>query len=183
MSNTSRRTNPRAVSPENLILGLLCIQPAHGYDLHQQITTHLSLIWHLSISQVYGTLDRLHARGWISGDTPPEHPRRTVYSLTAAGRQQAEAWLAAPTRAAVQAVRLEFPSRLYILQQIHPDSITPAITAQAAEVHKALHSLRSLENRLPAGQIYNHLALQIRLQQLEALLVWLEGLQFPPRES
>ena len=179
MSISTPRTNPRAVSPENLLLGLLCIQPAHGYDLHQQIATQLGLIWHLRISQVYGTLDRLHARGWIAGQTPANHPRRTVFALTPAGRVQAEAWLLLPTRASVQAVRMEFPSRLYVLQQVNPAAVPGVIAAQAAEVRGALTSLRALQARLPADQQYNHLALQLRIQQLDALLGWLDGLKFP----
>jgi len=74
---------------------------------------------------------------------------------------------------------MEFPSRLYVLQQVNPAAVPGVIAAQAAEVRGALASLRSLQARLPAEQQYNHLALQLRIQQLDALLGWLDGLKFP----
>ena len=56
-------TQAAAVSPEYVLLGLLNLQPAHGYALHERITQELGTIWHISLSQTYSLLNRLESQG------------------------------------------------------------------------------------------------------------------------
>jgi PadR family transcriptional regulator AphA len=166
----------RQSSLEYPILGILLIKNQHGYDLHQHISENLNMLWHASQSQVYATLERLEAKGLIVGDLQAQEkrPARHVFSLTPAGKAMVEQWLYQPTPCSVQAVRMELPTRLFILNQINPAQIPAVVEAQKSEIHSGYLSIsRSLSN-LPSEQIYNRMALQIRLQQIEALLTWME---------
>ncbi len=56
-----------SLSPEFALLGLLSQGPAHGYELHQKLTTELGQVWHLSQSQIYNILNRLEGKDYIRG--------------------------------------------------------------------------------------------------------------------
>jgi PadR family transcriptional regulator AphA len=158
------------------ILGILLINNQHGYDLHQCLSENLSMLWHASQSQVYATLERLETKGLISGDIQAQEkrPARRVFSLTPAGKATVEQWLNQPTPCGVQAIRMELPTRLFILNQINPAQIPPVVEAQKLEIHSGYLSISRSLSYLPSEQIYNRMALQIRLQQIEALLIWID---------
>jgi len=80
------------------ILGLLAWKPMSGYDIKKLIEIGLSYFWHESYGALYPTLDRLVAEGYATRKDAPRHGKRArhVYSITARGRRQVEAWLRAP---------------------------------------------------------------------------------------
>ena len=49
-----------------------------------------------------------------------------------------DAWFQAPASASVKAIRVEFTTRLYFAQRLHPEAVSTLIEAQAAEVRAAL---------------------------------------------
>ena len=158
------------------ILGILLVKNQHGYDLHQRIAENLSMLWRASQSQVYATLERLEAKGLISGDiqVQEKRPARRVFCLTPLGRTVVEQWLYQPTLCSVQAIRMELPARLFILNRVKPAQIQEMIDAQLAEIRAGFHNLARTLPKIPPEQIYNRMALQMRLQQIEALLAWME---------
>ena len=82
-----------AVTP--VILGLLSITPRSGYDIKATVDRSTRFFWAASYSQIYPELRRLESDGLIAGEESPNGGRaRRVYSLTAAGREDLEAWLA-----------------------------------------------------------------------------------------
>ncbi|HEY9639512.1 MAG TPA: PadR family transcriptional regulator [Coleofasciculaceae cyanobacterium] len=87
------------MSLAHVILGLLQQQARTGYDLKtscfDQCITHL---WQADQAQIYRTLDKLEAQGWISCTVEIQHdrPNRKVYSLTAAGEAELVGWLQCP---------------------------------------------------------------------------------------
>ncbi|SRR5579883_437573 len=79
-----------------VILGLLQQQERTGYDLKtecfDQCVAHL---WPADQAQIYRTLDKLEAQGWIVCTIEIQHdrPNRKVYRLTASGQTALTTWL------------------------------------------------------------------------------------------
>lgn len=172
---TTSNTYASDLSPEYAVLGFLAQHPAHGYELHQQLTHHLAQVWHLSLSQTYNLLNRLEARGLLTGAAQKQEklPDRRVFRLTTAGRRRLNDWLRAPTPPSVRAVRVEFITRLYFTQALTPAEVPDLIEAQEAEIRAGIERLQMVLAELPPGQTYNQLSLQLRLRQLTSLLEWL----------
>ena len=78
-----------------VILGSLAWGPSSGYDIKAAVDRSVRFFWAASYGQIYPELRRLSEAGLVKGVAEPESGRkRTVYSLTAAGRRALEDWLA-----------------------------------------------------------------------------------------
>lgn len=119
--------------PEFLFLGLLAEEPSHGYGLYRAFRESLAPLWRVSESQMYATLNRLAAKGWIA-EKPGADGREGVYSgaadglagvrshrqmlsLTPEGRTAFELWLAQPSSPNPRSLRMEFLSRLHFAKR------------------------------------------------------------------
>ena len=172
-------TQSAAVSPEYVLLGLLNQQPAHGYALHERITQELGTIWHISLSQTYNLLNRLEAQGYIAGMTQEQEklPARRKFRLTSAGRRRFEDWLSAPTEPSAHAIRVEFLTRLFFAFAISPASARSVIDQQIASTQDGLAHLQTMLSELPPDQTFSQLGLEFRVQQLAAVIEWLNTSQ------
>lgn len=161
--------------PDETILGLLCIQPMHGYELLRRFhdRAELGAVWRLSASQLYAVLKRLADGGWIAGKqvATPLAPERTEYAVTGNGRARLEAWLAEPAPSpSIRTVRVEFVSRLIIARALHfpPEGL---IDAQRATCASRLNDLRLALQQ--ASGPNERLSLELVIGQTEALLGWM----------
>ena len=164
------------ISPEYVLLGFLYQYPGHGYELHKRLLDEFGSIWHVSQSQTYNILKRLEAQGYLS-ITPVEQeklPPRQLLQLTQSGTQRFEDWLTSPTKCSVHAIRVEFISRLYFIQQCHPQKTQEIIHLQVDEVHAGLKRLTETYASLPDNQTIKRLALELRISLLSSILGWLE---------
>lgn len=163
--------------PEYVLLGLLSQGQAHGYELHQRLSRDLNQLWHLSQSQVYSILNRLEGQGYIRGTVHEQAklPPKRLFALTEAGHEHFEAWLAAPTRSSVRAIRIEFTSRLYFSLAGDTDLAARLVEEQIAETREDLQRLAKLQAKIPEDQIFNHLGLDLRIRQLKSILDWLDS--------
>jgi DNA-binding PadR family transcriptional regulator len=164
------------LSPEYAFLGFLALQPAHGYDLHQRLTTELGQVWHVSVSQTYNILNRLERQGFIAGTVQEQakRPDRTRFRLTAGGRRRFETWLRGVSPGGqARMVRLEFTTRLFFAKALHPELLPAIVEDQANEIRGRLANLQSLQADLPVEQVLNRQSVQLRLRQLTVLLDWL----------
>ena len=170
-----KRKPSSLLSPEYALLGLLREKPDHGYELHQRLVRNLGEVWHVSQSQVYNILNRLEAQGYVSPTVKKQFhlPDRRLLRLTAAGRRRFDAWFGAPPSAGVKAIRVEFMTRLYFAQRLHPEAVPGLIEAQAAEVRAALERLQAALDECTPDQIYGQLGIGFRLRQLQSVLGWL----------
>ena len=166
-----------ALSPEYALLGLLAGSPAHGYELHQVLTTDLGQVWHLSLSQTYNILNRLEAQGFIDGSLQEQEklPARRLFHLTEDGRERFEAWLWAVSGSSVRSIRLEFLTRLYFARRLDPRRALGLVDAQIGETRRGLGRLQQMQDSIPEGGLINQLGLDLRIRQLESILEWLEG--------
>jgi DNA-binding PadR family transcriptional regulator len=167
------------LSPEYTVLGLLAQGPAHGYDLHQRLMANLGQVWHCSLSQIYNILKRLESQGAIVGEVQeqPKLPARRLFHLTDAGRGRFETWLYSPTPASVRAIRVEFTTRLYFIHTLNPAKAASLIEAQSTSTRESLERLGKNLARIPPGQTFNRLGLELRFNQLKAIQAWLDECQ------
>jgi DNA-binding PadR family transcriptional regulator len=163
------------ISPEYVLLGLLYENPSHGYELHQRILDEFGYIWHVSQSQTYNILKRLADQGYIISTTIEQEklPARQLLHLTEAGAIRFNTWLNTPTKCSVHAIRVEFITRLYFIQQYYPQKTQETIRGQSSEVQKGVERLEDVRASLPEGQTFNHLALDMRIKLLNSIISWL----------
>ncbi|MFU8827173.1 MAG: PadR family transcriptional regulator, partial [Brevefilum sp.] len=105
--------------PDEVILGLLKAQPAHGYELLDYFRSFSTLgrIWTMSTSQLYAVLKRLERDGAVVGceEEVSNAPPRIKYEITPQGEEQLNAWLfddhPSPS---IHRIRVLFLSRIFI---------------------------------------------------------------------
>jgi DNA-binding PadR family transcriptional regulator len=77
------------------ILGLLAIRPWSSYELTQQMGRGMSRFWPRAASKLYEEPKKLVAQGLARASAASAgRRRRTVYTITAAGRRALASWLA-----------------------------------------------------------------------------------------
>ncbi len=165
------------ISPEPALLGFLLDGPMHGYDLHKQVNTHLGLIWHIGMSQMYAIVNTYSTRGWIQTRVQPQglRPSKKVLEITPAGRKAFDEWLHQPARG-LREFRVDFFLRLYFARTFGASSIQELVDEQIATARRELENLN--EQRLAAteeeGELFQ-LTRDFRILQLGTILQWLEG--------
>lgn len=82
------------------VLVLLSQRPAHGFAVSQLTAPdgELGRIWRIPRPVVYRAIGRLLDAGFITPESvePGLGPQRTIYTVTARGREEAEHWLSMP---------------------------------------------------------------------------------------
>jgi DNA-binding PadR family transcriptional regulator len=170
---------------ENLILGLLCEQPRHGYELAQLVNSDeaLRIIWYLKRSEVYFLLDKLLDKGMIeeSGDVTPSAvqtrdpiggPPRVIYAATPVGRVLFEHWLMTPEKSP-RDLRAAFLAKLYLALRREPSVAVRLLTAQR-------EILEDWQERLlvPVSEnSFVNMARRLRLRQVQAGLTALDEIR------
>ena len=83
------------MSLDHAILGFLQYGPASGYDLKAIFDLSVQHFWPADQSQIYRTLSRMEADGWVSAQTVAQdgRPDKKVYSVSARGRSELHDWL------------------------------------------------------------------------------------------
>lgn len=165
-----------ALSPEYVFLGLLTMQPTHGYELHQRLGADLGQIWHISLSQTYNILNRLESKGFIHGETEGQDklPSRRIFQLSEAGHQRFEEWLHTPSGSSVRAIRVEFTTRLYFAHRMDQALAEQLIETQISETTSGLARLQALMDEISQAQVFNRLGLELRIRQLASIIEWLQ---------
>lgn len=170
------------LSPDEVLLGLLKAQPAHGYELLDTFRdpAQLGRVWNMSASQLYAVLKRLERSGAILGrDVPqPDAPARTEYTLTDLGEARLTAWLADEhPPASIHRIRVLFLSRLYIatLLQLPAD---PIIDRQLAVCEAQREKLQQEASQTTSP--VERLTLQFVIGQLDSAIAWLHHCRSHP---
>ncbi len=95
---TATRTSVRTLTTtEAAVLALLAIEGGRsGYDLHKLVARSIGHVWAPAKSRLYAVLPRLAADGLATSRNvrQSDRPDKLVYSITAAGREAVDAWLA-----------------------------------------------------------------------------------------
>ncbi|MBG0813909.1 PadR family transcriptional regulator [Planomonospora sp. ID82291] len=122
------------------LLSLVAEEPMHAYRMQQMIKERRKddVVNVAQRNSVYQTIDRLLRDGLIAvRETLREEgrPERTVYELTAAGREALRRWLRTMLSAPAREFP-EFPAALAFLPVLRPDEVRAALEERLASLEE-----------------------------------------------
>jgi DNA-binding PadR family transcriptional regulator len=163
-----------------LILGHLALRDWSTYELAQQLKRSTSHYWPRAESKIYEEPKKLVAHGLATASKEHTGRRpRTVYAITAKGREALRAWLGQPP----QAPLVEFEGAVKVLFAEHSGkqqllATLRSIRHQAEltrEEHSALaHDLAQTGGPFPNRLHLNALVLKFMWDQAQTLINWAE---------
>lgn len=161
------------VSPQPILLGLLMVQPRHGYELYQELNRELGRVWELGLSKLYAQLKQLEDAGLVEAQTElqPSRPPRKVYHLTPEGRALFLEWVRQPTPY-LRHIRVEFLARLYFFHRLALDGLDGLVARQQAVCQAQIERFDQLAAE--TGDPFRRCVLEFRRGQLEAVVSWLD---------
>lgn len=112
------------MSLAHVILGLLQQQERTGYDLKTECFDDcIAHLWPADQAQIYRTLDKLEAQGWISCtvEIQRDRPNRKVYRITQSGKEEVTQWL--QTHQPLPILREPLLAQLYFAAQLPNQAI------------------------------------------------------------
>ncbi|MPY84709.1 MAG: PadR family transcriptional regulator [Actinophytocola sp.] len=164
---------------EHAILVSLEERPGSGYELARRFDRSIGFFWAATHQQIYRTLKRMVASGWVSVEEVAQQgrPDKKVYRATGDGRTELARWLAEPGDPAA--------SRGELAVKIRGASLgdTGAVIAEIAR-HRAHHAERldvylAIEKRdfpdparLRGQRLHQYLVLRGGIRAEQAQLDW-----------
>jgi PadR family transcriptional regulator AphA len=131
-----------------VILGMLSRRPMSGYEIKGVVDNSTRFFWAASYGQIYPELRQLAEAGVVEGQADPESGRRrTVYRLTARGRDQLRRWLAEPPEAFE--LRDEGLLKLFFAGA-EPEAAAAALSAKRRYHEGVAERLREIERAVQA---------------------------------
>ena len=161
---------------ENILLGLLCERPMHGYEIAQvaQSDEALRAIWRIERSEIYFLLGKLSKRVLIMESAAEQAggPVRVIYAPTEAGRAQFHQWLRTP-EAKPRNLRTALLARVYMALRHDPGIAVGLIDAQK----KVLDEWLAREGQQTSANDVVALVHRLRRAQVAATLEALDDLR------
>lgn len=153
------------------LLGLLEHEPSYGYNLKREYDAFFGRDRPLPFGQVYATLARLARAGNVAAGPaePGAGPDRKRYTITEAGRQQVDAWLAEPVEPQPH-LQSELFAKVVLSLMLGRDA-AGCLDAQRAAHLKRMRELTALRR---AGATVDALLADYGLFHLEADLRWID---------
>ena len=158
-----------------VVIGLLLIEPRHGYALFSQIQSDLRDVWHVAMNRLYKLLDEMEADGLIAGraERVGLRPARRVYRGTAKGKRLFERWMHEPS-GRMSEMRTDFPPKLYFAMQHGPQDVAQLVQVQRGACQRELERMASRQKDIGLAGGYRDLVYDFRLRQIRAILEWLD---------
>jgi DNA-binding PadR family transcriptional regulator len=161
---------------ENVLLGLLCERPMHGYEIAQMVQADEALraIWRIERSEIYFLLGKLSKGGLIMESAVEQAggPVRVIYAPTDAGRAQFHQWLQTP-EAKPRNLRTALLARVYMALRHDPGIAVGLIDAQK----RVLDEWLAREGQLTSDNEVVALVHRLRRAQVTATLEALDDLR------
>jgi PadR family transcriptional regulator AphA len=174
-----------AVSIRHFILGLLNRQPMSGYDVKRFLKGLSWLMDSPSFGSLYPALHTLLESGLVTVEVVArqDKPPRKIYSITEAGRQVLQEWMAQPIGSGVSLKA--FLMRLILASNLSQAGLVAHLEQRRSQV--ADHQLDleqaagAMDESMDLGE---RLALEYGLAVAAAELDWLDGTlaQLPQRQ-
>lgn len=139
------------MSIKHAVLGLIAEEPRHGYAVRAAFEEQLGDFWELNFGQVYQVLTTLEHEGLVVGadERVGKRPPRTVYAITAKGRQALRRWLEHPI-SRKQPFRDEFFVRLLFARDAEPRLLTDMFARQIRRCRERLSELTDQRGAITA---------------------------------
>ena len=126
-----------------VILGMLAARPRSGYEIKQLVDKSARFFWAASYGQIYPELKKLEDAGLIAGTDAPQGARqRTVFKLTANGRQAAREWIESEPE--TFELRDEGLLKLFFAHSIEPKRAAEIARERAAIARTKAAELRAI---------------------------------------
>src|SRR5207247_8769288 len=109
------------------VLGLLAVEPLHGYEVKNRFEAMLGGTWEVNIGQVYTTLQRLERDGLVRPVGSRGDRGKLLYELLEPGRTALNAWLSAPDQGP-QRLHAEFYVQLLLGTTLANGDLGPIIS-------------------------------------------------------
>jgi DNA-binding PadR family transcriptional regulator len=161
--------DPQLTQFEHILIGLVCLSPASGYDLKRIFAATPMGVYQPSSGSLYPALRRLEAKGLVKAlDGAGESARhRRVYTPTQAGRVTHATWLHTPVEAStvsrdlglhlMRFVMMEHASsRAEVLRFL--DNLKDALAAFIAGLERYAAATTQLDDRHPGLALDHGLA-------------------------
>ena len=170
------------MSLEHAILGFLNYEPMTGYDIKKMVDISVSHFWPAVQSQIYKTLGRMEAEGFLTVEIIAQEPRppRKVYAITESGRAALFGWLESPLPPSE--VRLAWLIQIFFAGQVEDAKILALLEHQLKIQRKRLEGFRAIpdENRAsmsddtPRDKFFWMLTVDYGVASAAAQARWLE---------
>jgi len=119
------------------LLVLLSEQDRYGYQLRQEFEQRTGGTWPINIGQIYTTINRLQRDGLVA-EAGRQDDGSVVYTLTQAGRKEAEQWWSTP-------VDRTTPSREELAIKLALAVSSPGVDVPAVVQRQRTESLTALQ--------------------------------------
>lgn len=137
------RPKPRLTTTSFSILSHLALQPWSAYELAVQRVRYFRYFWPRAERMLYAELKRLAAAGLARSEISyTGRRRRTVYSITPAGREKLRVWLDYP----ISPLAIEFEGLLRIFSA--PVGTVKQLTANLERIHADMIELREFNDSI-----------------------------------
>jgi DNA-binding PadR family transcriptional regulator len=145
VAERSRPSNPLALA----VLALLFERPMHPYEMGVTLRhRHKEESIKLRYGSLYTVIDLLMRRGFITAretERDGKRPERTVYEITATGRDELQAWMtdlvAEPAKEYSQ-----FEAALCLLPVLPPDQALVLLRQRLARLHAKIGEIEALHS-------------------------------------
>jgi DNA-binding PadR family transcriptional regulator len=118
-------------SLEYILLGLLTLKPATGYDLKKTMDMSVRYISSVALSQIYPTLKQMAEDGLVTFEVV-DRPGKTdlkIYTITPAGEQVFRRWLAEPHQPDLYHTEF-FTLRFYFSSMVDRETLLRNVSAE-----------------------------------------------------
>lgn len=169
------------MSLAHVILGLLQQQERTGYDLKTECFDDcIAHLWQADQAQIYRTLEKLEAQGWITCTVEIQHdrPNRKVYHLTAEGHAELLQWL--QTHHPLPVLREPLLAQLHFAAQLSDQAIVHLLEQELAARREKLAGCRALSATDPESpapsreQTLHQLVLTLVMRREQTYVDWLQ---------
>lgn len=160
-----------------VLLGLLSKQPNTGYGIARELRRSLDQVWDARLQQIYAELARAHEQGLVDvrAIELPNRPAKKVYTLTPAGAEALDDWLA--ERDDAYAPRDDLLVKLYCLDRVPRAAVLRNLATRAERFAGRAEELRRRSAQVPRtdpARLGELLTLEAALTRAEAEVSWCE---------
>jgi PadR family transcriptional regulator AphA len=157
-----------------VVLGMLRRESRSGYEIKRVVDNSARFFWAASYGQIYPELRKLEGLGLVEGRAEPRGGRkRSVYTLTDAGREELRRWL--DEGVDVLEFRDEGLLKLFFAT-VEPERAAQIITAKQRLHEEKLAALREVEPKTlltaAEGDPFPNLVLRYGVESSEWMIDW-----------
>ena len=165
---------------EHALLVALREQPGSGLELARRFDRSIGYFWHATHQQIYRTLARMEADGWVAAEPVAQsgRPDKKVWTVTPAGAGVLSDWLASPS--GIEPLRSELAVKLRGASYGDRSAVLAMVRQALADHETRLAHYRHLQTRdypspdtLAGAELDQHLVLLGGIRIEEFWVGWL----------